>query len=170
MTDLVGQLVTLSRMDEDEQVMSASRMALSECVLDSVAEFLPLAEAAGKRMESDIQADISYMGNEEAIRRVIAILLDNAVKYCDKDGDIRVTLKQRRQIVLTVENTYSAVGGVELDRLFDRFYRSDKARTFGSGFGVGLSIAQSIVKKHRGDIIAYKKDATHIGFKVTLKP
>ena len=101
---------------------------------------------------------------------MIAILLDNAVKYCDKDGDIRVTLKQRRQIVLTVENTYSAVGGVELDRLFDRFYRSDKARTFGSGFGVGLSIAQSIVKKHRGDIIAYKKDATHIGFKVTLKP
>ena len=170
MTDLVGQLVTLSRMDEDEQVMSASRMALSECVLDSVAEFLPLAEAAGKRMESDIQADISYMGNEESIRRVIAILLDNAVKYCDKDGDIRVTLKQRRQIVLTVENTYSAVCGVELGRLFDRFYRSDKARTFGSGFGVGLSIAQSIVKKHRGDIIAYKKDDTHIGFKVTLKP
>jgi len=170
MTDLVGQLVTLSRMDEDEQVMSSSRMALCECVLDLVAEFLPLAKAVGKRMESDIQTDISYIGNEESIRRVIAILLDNAVKYCDNDGDIRVTLKQRRQIVLTIENTYSAVGGVELDRLFDRFYRSDKARTFGGGFGVGLSIAQSIVNKNRGDITAYKKDTAHIGFKVTLKP
>lgn len=170
MTDLVGQLVNLSHMDEDERVMSISKIALSECVLDSVAEFLPLAEENGKRMESDIQSNISYMGNEESIRRVIAILLDNAVKYCDNGGEIKVALKQKRQIILTIENTYSAVGGVEFDKLFDRFYRSDKARTFGSGFGVGLSIAQSIIKKHRGDIIAYKKDATHIGFKVTLKP
>ena len=72
------------------------------------------------------------------------------------------------RIVLTVENTYASVGELELSRLFDRFYRADKARTFTGGYGVGLSMAKAIVEKHKGEIVAYKKDATHIGFKVVL--
>jgi len=58
---------------------------------------------------------------------------------------------------------------VELHRLFDRFYRADKARTFHGGYGIGLSMAKSIVEKHKGDIRAYRKDGTHIGFAVTLR-
>ena len=61
-----------------------------------------------------------------------------------------------------------ALGELELSRLFDRFYRADKARTFTGGYGVGLSMAKAIVEKHKGEISAYKKDATHIGFKVVL--
>ena len=72
------------------------------------------------------------------------------------------------RIVLTVENTYAAVGELELNRLFDRFYRADKARKFTGGYGVGLSMAKAIVEKHKGEITAYKKDATHIGFKIVL--
>ena len=72
------------------------------------------------------------------------------------------------RIVLTVENTYADVEELELNRLFDRFYRADKARKFTGGYGVGLSMAKAIVEKHKGDITAYKKDATHIGFKVVL--
>lgn len=79
-----------------------------------------------------------------------------------------MTLSQRRHPVLTVENTYAEVGTLEMDRLFDRFYRVDKARTFSGSFGVGLSIAQSIAKKHRGSITAYQKGTT-IGFRVALK-
>ena len=77
-------------------------------------------------------------------------------------------LHRGRRIVLTVENIYAAVGELELNRLFDRFYRADKARKFTGGYGVGLSMAKAIVEKHKGEIIAYKKDATHIGFKVIL--
>ena len=62
----------------------------------------------------------------------------------------------------------TAVGQLELNRLFDRFYRADKARTFRGGYGLGLSMAKAIVEKHKGSITAYQKDATHIGFKVTL--
>ncbi len=58
---------------------------------------------------------------------------------------------------------------VELNKLFDRFYRVDKARSFTGSFGIGLSIAKSITRKHNGSIIAYRKDKNHIGFKVTLK-
>lgn len=61
-----------------------------------------------------------------------------------------------------------ALGELELSRLFDRFYRADKARTFTGGYGVGFSMAKAIVEKHKGEISAYKKDATHIGFKVVL--
>ena len=67
-----------------------------------------------------------------------------------------------------MENTYAAVGEIELNRLFDRFYRADKARKFTGGYGVGLSMAKAIVEKHKGEITAYKKDATHIGFKIVL--
>ena len=67
-----------------------------------------------------------------------------------------------------MENTYVAVGELELNRLFDRFYRADKARKFTGGYGVGLSMAKTIVEKHKGEIIAYKKDASHIGFKIVL--
>ena len=94
--------------------------------------------------------------------------MDNAVKYCDPGGEIRVELFRERRIVLTVENTYSAVGETELHRLFDRFYRADKARKFTGGYGIGLSTARAIAEKHKGDITAYKKDSTHIGFKVVL--
>ena len=77
-------------------------------------------------------------------------------------------LHRGRRIVLTVENTYEAVEELELNRLFDRFYRADKARKFTGGYGVGLSMAKAIVEKHKGGIAAYEKDSTHIGFKVVL--
>ena len=67
-----------------------------------------------------------------------------------------------------MENTYAGVGGLELDRLFDRFYRADKVRTFSGSFGVGLSIARSIVQGHHGSIHAYRK-GNDIGFKAELK-
>ena len=100
---------------------------------------------------------MTYCGDEALIRRLTAILLDNALKYCDPGGTIQVSLCLRRHPVLTVENTYAEVGTLELERLLDRFYRADRARTFSGSFGVGLSIAQSIAKKHRGSITAYRR-------------
>ena len=99
----------------------------------------------------------------------MGILMDNAVKYCDAGGRISVTLQKRKHTILTVENTYAAVDSVKLSRLFDRFYRADKARTYAGGFGVGLSIARSIMEKHRGEITAYNKEDAIIGFKVVFK-
>ena len=111
---------------------------------------------------------VTVMGDEALLYRLVGILLDNAVKYCDADGDITVSLHKGRRAVLTVENTYSAVGETELSRLFDRFYRADKARKFTGGYGIGLSMAKAIVEKHKGEISAYKKDGGYIGFKVVL--
>ena len=168
MTELVNQLVALSRMDEEGQPLNMTDVALGELVADTVAEFEPLAKERGKAITSSIDKEISYLGDEALLHRLVGILMDNAIKYCDQGGEITVNLHRGRRTILTVENTYAAVDELELNRLFDRFYRADKARKFTGGYGVGLSMAKAIVEKHKGEITAYKKDATHIGFKVVL--
>ena len=165
---LVNQLVTLSRMDENQSGLTFSQFDLSSTISDTISEFKQLAEDRKKALSADIKSSIFYKGDEGLIRRLMSILLDNAVKYCDTGGRIQVFVYERRHPTVIVENTYSDVDNIELEKLFDRFYRADKARTFNGGFGVGLSIAKAIAKNHHGDISVYKKDQT-IGFKVELK-
>ena len=167
MTELVNQLVALSRMDET-RALDVSEIEMDELVHEAISTFDVLAANKGKRITLDVDEKIRFHGDEMLIRRLVGILLDNAVKYCDEGGEIKVSLKQKRHIILTVENSYAAVEGLELDRLFDRFYRSDKARS-SAGYGIGLSIAKAIVQAHRGEITSYKPDSTHVGFKVVMK-
>ena len=165
---LINQLVTLSRMDESTDSVMREEFNLSSAVADTVSEFESLAEERDHTLTSSINPSVYYYGDESLIRRLTAILLDNAIKYCDAGGNIQLSLTCRRHQVLTVENTYQDVDKLELNRLFDRFYRADKARTFSGSFGIGLSIAQSIVKSHKGNIAAYRKCGI-IGFRVELK-
>ena len=168
MAELVNQLVALSRMDEEGQQMNITEVSLGVLVADTVSEFEPLAKDRGKALTASIDKEITCFGDEALLHRLVGILMDNAIKYCDQGGEISVNLHRGRRIILTVENTYTAVGELELNRLFDRFYRADKARKFTGGYGVGLSMAKAIIEKHKGEITAYKKDSTHIGFKVIL--
>ena len=169
MSALVKQLVTLSRMDEDQAEMEFHTFSLSDTVQDTVSEFETLAEGKGTPLISSVREDVSYCGNEAGIRRVVSILLDNAIKYCDSGGTINLSLTLKRHPVICVENSFADADSLELDRLFDRFYRADKSRTFTGSFGIGLSIAKAVVQKHRGEIFAYKVSAGRIGFKVVLK-
>lgn len=168
MTELVNQLVSLSRMDEDGHKINMTEVSFGELVSDTVAEFEPLVKERKKSVTATVDKEITCLGDEALLHRLVAILMDNAIKYCDNGGEINVALRGARRVVLTVENTYAAVEELELNRLFDRFYRSDKARKFTGGYGVGLSMAKAIVENHKGEITAYKKDCTHIGFKVVL--
>lgn len=170
MRALINQLVTLSRMDEDTSNLDIAQFDLSNMVSDTVSEFEALAAEKNKKLIVSIEPFMQYVGDEGLIRRLMSILLDNAIKYCDTGGQIDVTLCSKgRHSVITVENTYQNADNVELGRLFDRFYRADRARTYTGSFGLGLSIAKGIAKNHKGDIIAYKEDSARIGFKVTLK-
>lgn len=169
MTELVDRLVLLSRMDEERRNMNVGVLPLGEIVSDISSEFMPLAAEKGKVLSVKADRDVSVRGDAALISRLVSVLLDNAVKYCDAGGDISVSLTGTRRAVLTVENSYREVDGVELDRLFDRFYRADKARSFTGGYGIGLSIAKAIMEKHNGEITAYKKDGCRIGFKAVFK-
>ena len=170
MKTLINQLVALSRMDEDNANLVLTDFHLSEMASETILCFSGLAAEKHKTLKAAVEPSIWYRGDEELIRRLLCILLDNAVKYCDADGEIDVHVYTKgKNPVIVVENTYSDVGREEISRFFDRFYRADKARTFNGGFGVGLSIARGIARKHRGDILVYKADSAHIGFKAVLK-
>ncbi len=168
MTGLVNQLVALARMDEENTQPEKESFCLSDAVLDTVSMFAAHAEAAEKQLETAIPEGIFYHGNEASIRQLTSILMDNAVKYCDVGGIIRVRLTGDKHPVLTVDNSYAAVGQADLKRLFDRFYREDKARTYGTGFGIGLSLAKAITENHRGTIAASQLNNTTIRFQVKL--
>lgn len=165
---LINQLVILSRMDESQSNLTISQFDLSRALSDVTSEFKPLAAELQKKLMADIKPSILCKGDEGLIRRLLSILLDNAVKYCDPGGTIQILAYERRRPVVIVENTYEKADQIELGKLFDRFYRVDKARTFDGSFGVGLSIAKAIIKNHHGSIAAYKKNRI-IGFKVELK-
>lgn len=169
MSALVNQLVALTRMDEDRTNLEMQRFSLSQMIMDAVSEFQALAQDRGKVMDVQIDSHVDYTGDETAVRRVVSMLLENAIKYCDEGGNICLRLEKKKHSVLYVENTYADIGKTELHKLFDRFYRTDKARTFTGGFGIGLSIAQTIVMQHKSEISAYKKDENHIGFKVVWR-
>ncbi len=170
MTELVNRLVTLARMDEERARLEAAPFVLSDTLADTLAAFSSAAEKRKITLTSDIPPLVQYKGNEAAIRQLVSILMDNAVKYCDLSGTITVTLQEHggRRAVFTIENTYQAVDSIELSRLFDRFYRADKARTYGSGFGIGLSIAKAIVEQHHGEIQAQNTGRKTIRFWVKL--
>lgn len=168
MADLVEQLVALSRMDEENARMNTSLLPLGEIVADTTADFKALAESRSKTLSSEIDTSVVYNGDEILLRRLLSVLLDNALKYCDDGGEIFVKLEKRSRVILTVENTYKNINDIELAHLFDRFYRADKSRKYIGGFGIGLSIAKAITDKHKGEISAYKKGDSCIGFKAVL--
>ena len=121
-------------------------------------------------MTLQIEEEVNLCGDEAAIRRLVSLLLDNALKYADKSGQIKVTLKKRgKHSELSIWNTVEEIQKGNLDRLFERFYRLDSSRNSGTGgSGIGLSIAKSIVEAHKGKISARSTDGRSIEFIVNF--
>ena len=156
LTALVNALVTLSRMDEGVSPPKMEPFALSEAVTDTAESFRELARSRGHDLVLHIAPDLTYRGDQYAIRQLVSILLDNAVKYARADSPITLTLeKTRRGITLRCRNGSAPIPEDTLAKLFDRFYRADPSRNAATGgFGIGLSIARSIAEAHRGSICA----------------
>ena len=165
---LVNDLVTLSRLDEGRPTGEEARFSLSDAVCDTALAFSAAAERAGKRLRADAEPGVFINGDEAALRQLTAILVDNAVKYADTGGEIRVGLRGGRHPVLTVENDCRNVSELPLDRLFDRFYRFDPARTGDGSHGLGLSIARSIAEAHRASLRAEKLAAGRLRMRLRL--
>ncbi len=168
MSELVNRMVKLARMDEDSHPLEISEFSLSDVVTEVASAFSAPVLRAGKRLILNIADNIRFSGDESAIREVISILLDNALKYCDSGGEISLSLAGEKHPVIEVENDFADVANTELSRLFDRFYRADKARTSGGGFGIGLSMAKATVEKSGGAISAQSVDGKKIKFRVKL--
>ncbi|MBQ1903929.1 MAG: HAMP domain-containing histidine kinase [Ruminococcus sp.] len=154
---LVKQLLQLSKMEEDDVKLVFSDFDMTSAVEQAAQPFEAVAKTNEKSLLLDLQKDIVMHGDENAIKQLTAILADNAVKYADKGSQIKVALSRSqsgRHAVLSVSNE-CAQPPKDTDKLFDRFYRSDEARTHEGktgGYGIGLSIALAVTQSHKGKI------------------
>ena len=167
MKALVEDMLTLSR-TESGRAAPFAPLDLSDLVTDAALRFEPVAFEAGHPLQYDIQNGASLSGDRQQLDQLLDILLDNAVKYAAKGAPIRLTLDiSGKNAVLAVENPGDPIPPDKLPHIFDRFYRVDDARTGAGGFGLGLAIAQQIVRRHKGTITA-ASDARATRFTVTL--
>lgn len=133
---------------------------LSDVVEEVFHTFQAPAKIQEKTLTGSITPMLSMKGDEKAIRSLITILLDNAMKYSDEKGRVTVNLeRQKNRIRLSVFNTTEHISREQTAHLFDRFYRTDDSRNSATGgYGLGLSIAAAAAASHRGKIIAETED------------
>ena len=167
---LAGELVALSRLDEETPFPDKCRFSLSDAAWEAAEPFGVLAKAKGKRFCQNIQEGVEFYGDRDSVQKIISILLDNGVKYSDEGGEIRLDVGRKRgKVWIQVFNTCDLPEGTDLNRLFDRFYRVDESRSADTGgTGVGLSMAQAIAEAYGGRITAQKTGDNGICFTVRI--
>ena len=168
MKKLVESMLTLARADDGAHKTVFTPLDLSDVVTDTALLFEPVAFEAGRELLYDIQEHLRTTGDGDKLRQLVSILLDNAIKYAPEHSAIRLTLAgEDKHARLTVANGGAPMPPEVVAHLFDRFYRADNARSGSQGFGLGLSIAQSIVTEHDG-AIRCESDSRSTRFIVTL--
>lgn len=170
MAKLVTDLLFLARADSNQQTLEKVFFPLHKVVREVIGSFEPLAAKKGIRLELTLEQGIEFLGDEDRLKQLTVILLDNAIKYTPQGGKAEVSLKQRdNHIELIVSDTGVGIENEHLDKIFDRFYRVDKARSRDiGGTGLGLSIAEWIVREHRGSILVSSVPGAGSTFKVLL--
>jgi signal transduction histidine kinase len=147
MTVLVEDLLILARSDAGVADMPLSPLDLSEVLEDVLAEMRNLAEFRRIQIKP-VLAKVMISGNRPALHRVFLVLLDNALKYSAEGGEVMVTLSE---FSIEIRDFGSGISSEYLPHIFKRFYQADRARSQG-GYGLGLALAESIIKAHGGSI------------------
>ena len=165
MRTLVENLLEMARVDNGTLNMQFSALDFSQLANDAVLSFQLLYEEKERELHSIIPEGISLHGSERHLYQVLDVLLDNALKYSAPGGDVRVELKRiGHSCLLTIGNPGDPIPKEDLKNIFKRFYRADKARARNGSYGLGLSIAQSIVEAHKGKIWAESADGYNTFF------
>ena len=153
---LIGNLVTLSRLNEENPFPVRAEFSLSDALWEISEPFASLARAKGKRYSQNIEDGLSLTGDRTAVQQTVSILLDNALKYSTDGGCIDLTARHcGKRIEIAVANAIPPSTKIDVSRLFDRFSRADESHSnIVNGSGVGLSIAKATVQAHGGRITA----------------
>ena len=185
LTSLTNDLIYLAKMEEGQRNTVKIEFPLSDVVEETAEAFRARAINENKKLELDIQPGISYIGDEKAVRQLISILVDNAVKYADGEGNIKVSLtkvgklsseprqtlsaKGARGIKLEVYNTCEHISKDSVKHLFERFYRAEQSHNSQTGgYGIGLSVAKAVVEAHGGRIGEYTEDEKSLKITVVM--
>lgn len=170
---LVKGLLQLSRSGELLKQNEHIVFPLSAAVKEIAESFITLADKNNRKLRFSITPDIEYKGDAQALKTLVSILIDNAIKYSTDGGEIRVTLERlgkstARTAKLTISNDTDISDNEDPNRFFERFYRSDSSRSRETGgYGIGLSVAKTIIEAHKGKITVSKSNGK-IHFTVIL--
>lgn len=170
MRGLVESLLQLARVDNGAiQKMPLQHIDLSGLVSDELLTFDALFFEKGLTLTEDIADGITVHGSAQHLKQVVEILLDNAQKYSEPHGTVRVTLQKSgaHHCLLSVADPGDAISPEDLRKIFQRFYRIDEARAMNHSYGLGLSIAENIIKNHKGRIWAESAEGINT-FRVEL--
>lgn len=170
LSELTEKLVFLAKMDEERNTFVMTEFSLSKLVQEITEGFNGMAKAQNKKYTVSIDSDIGVKADEKAIKQLLSILIENAFKYSDREGNIAVTVKKNGKYKeIEVRNTADNLKKGDLSILFERFYRLDSSRNSNTGgSGIGLSIAKAIAEAHKGKIKAYSLDGKEIVLKVSM--
>lgn len=160
MSELVEEMLQLSRMQEPESRQMWVDFPISDIVEEEAQMFVRVAEAGGRRFSYDVEPMLTYFGDAKGIRHLTGLLLGNAIKYSPREGEVALKLRKKgSNIILTVYNTVEHISRSELPKLTERFYRSDSARSHNDhSHGIGLAVADEIVRAHKGTLTLSTED------------
>ncbi len=170
MTGLINSLVAMARLEEQPEVVLTD-LNFSAIAEDAAEDFKGPVIKDGKQFVMEIQPDIHVKAEEKSLFELVTLLVDNANKYCDTGGTVSVKLSKANRLSkarLEISNTYAEGKNIDYSKFFERFYREDESHNNKkSGYGIGLSMAQTMVKLFKGSIsVSYSGDT--ITFLVSL--
>lgn len=156
---LVSDMLVLSRMEEEKPKLYKNHFSVSDEMLKIILPFDAVAYENKKTLAFNIQPEVNYVGDEESLKKILSILLDNAVKHSIVNSTIEVIMKKDgNKIVITVFNKGSAVHDQDSNKVFERFFRADISRSRDTGgCGLGLSIAKTIADLNKWKLTAKSK-------------
>jgi heavy metal sensor kinase len=167
--DMINTMLVISRMEAGIGNLKPEPMDMAKVVRDACELFQPMAEDKKIRLICEIPETLKLTGDIRLIQRMIANLIDNAIKYTGTSGivEISAALSPKRQVVVSFKDTGTGIQQKDLPHIFERFYRGDESRSQG-GTGLGLSLARTIARVHGGDISVASRPGRGSTFTITL--
>ncbi len=171
MTKLINDLLYLAKTEDSNIKISSSPFDISQVVNNVILSMEAIIYEKDIYLSHKIEKNIIIKGDLDKVKQVIIILLDNAIKYTDKKGSIKIELKKiKHQMIFSIENTGIGIKKQDLLKIFDRFYRTDPSRAKESGgYGLGLSVAKAIIDRMEGKIYASSIESKSTTFTFILE-
>ena len=156
MSELVNEMLSLAKLDTEENTLLISSINISKIIESMILQFDTIIYENGINLYTKIDNDIFITGDKESIKKLFSIIMDNAIKHTNDNGSIHVNLVlDKNTVKLSIKNTGKGISSEHIEKIFERFYRVDSSRVRETGgYGLGLSIAKSIVEQHKGNIYA----------------
>lgn len=171
MNVLVNDLLNLTRLENNTVELEYKYFNMSKAIINTALPFECQAFESNKKFEVDVDDNIMLCGSEKHVKQMAAIFIDNALKYSNDGGTVRVSLKKiGGKKVLSVFNTGQGIKIEDQDKIFERFFRSDESRNRATGgYGLGLAIAKSIIDKHKFKLNIINQPGESVCFAVTMQ-